>query len=265
MSEPFRLLRGTAPLLVSVPHDGRDVPEAIRRRFSEEARALPDTDWHVAQLYDFAPELGASMLVATQSRYVIDLNRPPDDASLYSGANNTALVPTTTFAQQAIYAPGDEPDERELSERRRVYWQPYHDALAGELERLRREHGAVVLFDAHSIRSRVPRFFEGTLPDLNLGSDGGRSAHSAIEQRALSVLRSAARYSSVLNGRFRGGYITRHHGNPEEGTHALQLELAQKNYMFEDPPYEYSPELAAPLREVLRELLSALIEQVKAL
>ena len=177
------LHRGTAPLLVSLPHDGTHVPPAIAARLTDAARAVPDTDWFVSRLYAFARELGASVLVPSHSRYVVDLNRPPDDVSLYPGQNTTGLCPATRFDGGPVYRDGAEPDAAEVGDRVRLYWQPYHDALRTELDRLRAAHGRVVLWEGHSIRSVVPFLFEGRLPRLNLGTAGGASCSPALQAR----------------------------------------------------------------------------------
>ena len=257
--EPFRLQRGSTPLLVSIPHCGTHVPAEIAGRLTPEARLLADTDWHVERLYDFAAGLGASVLAATHSRYVVDLNRPPDGAALYPGADNTELCPTTTFARQAIYLEDRLPDAAEIERRVETRWRPYHETLAAELGRLRAEHGIALLFDAHSIRSRVPRFFEGRLPDLNLGTVGGDSVDAGLATRLLGICEGAAGFSSVLNGRFTGGYITRAYGRPAEGVHAVQLEQSQITYMNEDPPFGYRPDLAAAVRPILEALLAEML------
>ena len=256
--QTYRYLPGKAPLLVTIPHAGCHVPEALLARFSAAAQALPDTDWHVDRLYEFVPELGAHCLIATHSRYVIDLNRPPDDTALYAGPT-TGLVPDTLFDGSPLYRVGAEPDNAEKSERLARYHRPFHERLKQVLADIRAEHGYALLFDAHSICSRVPRLFEGRLPDLNLGSNGGRSADAGLQRCAAAVCEAAAGYSSVLNGRFKGGYITRHYGNPARGIHALQLELAQCNYMDEAPPYRYVNARAARLQGVLRSLLATLL------
>lgn len=259
MPEPFRFQRGDTPLVVSVPHDGRDVPREIAERLTPEAQGLPDTDWHVSRLYDFAASLGASVLAATLSRYVVDVNRDPSGEVLYVGAENTEIVPTTTFDRAPIYRSGFAPDDAEVQSRIKRWFRPYHERLQLELERVRQRFGLVVLFDAHSIRSEVPRFFEGVLPDLNLGSARGRSCSAELRRRGFSVLERAEGFSTVCDGRFTGGYITRHYGDPAQGVHALQLELAQKNYMDEDSPYAYREDRAERLRPVLRRLLEELL------
>ncbi len=256
--QPYRYLPGKTPLLVTIPHAGCHVPDTLLGRFTPAARALPDTDWHVDRLYDFVPVLGVHCLIATHSRYVVDLNRPPDDAALYAGPT-TGLVPDTLFDGSPIYQPGAGPDHAERSERLARYHRPYHQRLQQVLADIRAEHGYALLFDAHSICSRVPRLFAGRLPDFNLGSYGGVSADPALQRRALAVCEAAVAYSSVLNGRFKGGYITRHYGDPASGIHALQLELAQCNYMDEAPPYRYLNARAERLRGVLRTLLTTLL------
>jgi N-formylglutamate deformylase len=255
----FRFIFGKSPLLVSVPHAGTHVPDAIAGRLSDRARGLPDTDWHVDRLYDFLGAIGATAISATHSRYVIDLNRAPDSRPLYAGASNTELCPTTTFAEEPIYRPGQAPDAAEIEDRRTRYWQPYHDRLNEALAEIRARHGVAVLWDAHSIRSEVPRFFAGRLPDLNIGTGGGTSAApelvAQVSGRAAAA--EALGYSHVVNGRFKGGYITRTYGRPAAGAHAIQLELSQITYMDEDPPYAFRADLAAQVRPVLRHMLEA--------
>jgi len=219
---------------------------------SQAARALPDTDWHLERLYDFLDQIGASVLVATHSRYVVDLNRPPDNASLYPGQDTTGIVPVDTFHKEPIYLPGGEPFEAEMHERIRTYWQPYHDKLAVELAALKARHGYVLLWDAHSIFSELPRFFQGRLPDLNLGTAEGKSCAAGLGEALLKVVEG---YSAVLNGRFKGGYITRRYGDPAHGVHAVQLELSEATYMDEARPYGYHANLARRLQPQLRTLL----------
>jgi N-formylglutamate deformylase len=257
--ETFRLYRGNAPLLVSLPHDGTRVPDDIAARLTPSARRVPDTDWHVSRLYGFAIELGASMIVPTYSRYVIDLNRPPDNASLYPGRNTTGLCPIVEFSGEPIYQAGEEPSNAEIADRIEAYWRPYHAALDAELTRIRAKHGRVVLWEGHSIRSVVPFLFDGTLADFNLGTAGGTSCSPALEARLSSLLARAAGRTHVVNGRFKGGYITRRYGEPAQHVEAVQLELAQKNYMDEDT-FAYREDLAAGTRPTLRALLEACIE-----
>ena len=258
--EPFHLTRGDVPLLVSVPHAGTHIPDAFSERMTEHGRAVPDTDWHVDRLYAFARELGASVLTATHSRFVIDLNRAPDGDVLYPGADNTELVPTTTFDRQPIYRANAGPDAADIAERLKTVWQPYHQVLRTELERLKTEHGYALLYDAHSIRSEVPRFFDGTLPDLNIGTGGGRSAEPALTIRLTLLCQDSHDYETAVNGRFKGGYITRHYGDPAGHVHAVQMELAQSTYMDESPPYAFDEAKA----ERLQPLLSAVLEKMIA-
>ncbi|MGJ7537792.1 MULTISPECIES: N-formylglutamate deformylase [Variovorax] len=257
---PFRFRQGTRPLLISMPHVGTHVPPALAARFTEEARHVPDTDWHLERLYDFADELGASVLVATHSRYVIDLNRPPDGASLYPGQSVTGLCPVDTFDDTPVYAnPGDLPGDAETAERRDAIWQPYHAKLAEELARIRAQHGVAALWDAHSIRSVLPRFFEGKLPDLNLGTGKGISCDPALAQTLLGIAESATGYTGVLNGRFTGGYITRNYGSPAQNVHAVQLEMTQSSYMQEKLPFDYLPEVAAGVQPHVRRMIEAVL------
>ena len=257
--EPFTFTPGRLPLLVSMPHPGTYVPDAIANRLTTEARTLPDTDWHLPRLYDFVAAMGPSVLIATHSRYVIDLNRAPDGTPLYPGASNSELCPTTQFSEAAIYLPGREPDEREIETRRRTVWEPYHRRLADELQRLRATHGIALLFDAHSIKSEVPRFFSGRLPDLNLGTADGASADPELASRLLAVCASNGGYTSVLDGRFKGGYITRHYGRPSAGIHAVQLEIAERIYMDEAPPFRFDEPLAKALRPLLRSFIATML------
>lgn len=254
MSEAYRFTPGTAPVLISVPHVGTDVPAAIAARFTAAAKALPDTDWHVDRLYDFAASLGIGMIAATQSRFVVDLNRDPSGQPLYPGADNTEVCPTSTFASEPIYADGQGPSGDEIADRVARYLRPYHERLAAELARLKERHGIAMLWDAHSIASEVPRFFAGRLPDLNLGTARGASADPALAEAVMTGFASSG-FSSILNGRFTGGYITRHYGRPQEGVHAIQLEMAQIVYMEERPPYRYRPDLAARVKPVLEAAL----------
>jgi N-formylglutamate deformylase len=256
---PYRYHEGSTPLLISMPHTGTFVPAEMLDRMTERARLLPDTDWHVDRLYEFADELDASLLITTHSRYVIDVNRPPDDSPLYPGADHTGLCPTTLFDRTAIYVPDGEPDAAEIERRTQSIWRPYHDRLLRALRQKVDRFGVALLYEAHTIPSRVPRFFQGRLPDLNLGTAKGRSASSGLEALLFEICRSAQGYTSVLNGRFTGGYITRHYGRPSENIHAVQLELAQCTYMGEKWPFRFEPALADRIRPVLRRLLQAML------
>ena len=261
----FLLNMGTSPLLVSMPHIGTDIPDELQGDYVPRALGVEDTDWHLARLYNCLPALGASVLRPRFSRYVIDLNRPPDDAPMYPGASNTELCPTRFFTGDELYREGRAPSPEERRRRREMYWQPYHDALEGELSRIKSEHGFVLLWDAHSIRSDIPWLFEGVLPDLNIGTADGASAHPAITQ---AVAGAAARYadvSHVVNGRFKGGYITRHYGNPSAPVHAVQLEMCQSLYMGEQAPYRYDSAVASGVQPVLRDMLTAALAACKGL
>lgn len=254
----WELHRGDSPLVIDVPHAGTHVPAGIAERMTDAARSVPDTDWHVEKLYAFAHDAGATLVCATHSRFVVDLNRDPAGVALYAGADNTELVPTRTFDNEPIWKPGVAPDAREVEARKREYFAPYHETLAAEVERIRARHGHAVLLDGHSIRAEVPRFFAGRLPDFNLGTADGASADAAVERLAAGVVAGDRAFTSIVNGRFKGGWITRHYGRPRSGVHALQLEMAQAAYMDEAPPYAWDPARAAPLEAVLRKLVAAL-------
>lgn len=259
--EPYRFKQGSLPLLVSMPHCGTYVPPEIAERMTEVARTVPDTDWHMPQLYDFLQDLDVSVLQATHSRYVIDLNRAPDNQALYAGANNTELCPLQTFALDEIYLEGRQPDTAEVEARRAEFWQPYHDCIRQELSVIKARHGFALLWDAHSIRSEVPRFFKGRLPDLNLGTADGKAAAPGLLDLLSAVARDAEQlgYTHAANGRFKGGYITRSHGDPANDVHAVQLELSQITYMDEDPPFTFREDLAAQVRPVLSGLVHAML------
>lgn len=256
----WQLARGDSPLIVNVPHAGRHVPDAIGLRMVPHARTLPDTDWHVDALYRFAPATGATFIVATHSRYVVDLNRDPSGAALYPGADNTELCATRTFANEPIYAASEAPAEREIAARRATYFDPYHAVIAAEVARVRARHGYAVLLDGHSIAAKVPRFFAGRLPDLNLGTSDGNSCAPSLQAHAANVLSDANGFTHVVNGRFKGGHITRRFGSPRTNVHALQLEMVQDCYMDESHPATFDPARAAPLASVLERLVIALSE-----
>jgi N-formylglutamate deformylase len=259
--DTFTLHRGTMPLLVSVPHDGTLVPDDIAARLTPEARRVPDTDWHLSTLYAFARAMGASMIVPRFSRYVVDLNRSEDDVSLYPGQNTTGLCPVVRFSGEPVYLPGQEPSEDEVRARVDTWWRPYHAALRDELDRLRAAHGRVVLWEGHSIKGDLPFLFEGRLPDLNLGTAGGASCSPALQARLEHVLSSQSRCGWVHNGRFKGGYITRHYGDPANGIDAVQLEISQRIYMDEDS-FAYDEARAGAAQQVIRELLEAASSRV---
>jgi len=265
----YTLHRGSSPLLISMPHIGTDIPVELQAAYEPRALEVEDTDWHLGRLYDFtqgvAPDLGASILMSQVSRYVIDLNRPPDDAPMYPGASNTELCPTRFFTGDGLYRPGYEPNAAERLRRRGLYWQPYHDALAAELARIKAIHGFALLWDAHSIRSHIPWLFEGTLPGLNIGTANGESAHPSIAQAVLDVCKANTQVSHVLNGRFKGGYITRHYGKPAQNIHAVQLEMCQNLYMQEAAPFDYDAQRAEATRPQLQAMLGAALSACCAL
>ncbi len=256
---PFVFHAGTRPLLISMPHVGTHIPPAMAARLSPEAREVHDTDWHLERLYAFAQDMGASILQATHSRYVVDLNRPPDGASLYPGQNVTGLCPVDSFDNTPLYADGGGPDEAEIEARREAVWRPYHHQLAAELARLKTQHGVAMLWDAHSIRSVLLRFFEGKLPDFNLGTADGASCDPALAESLLAIARSSPAFTAVLNGRFKGGHITRHYGQPAKRVHAIQLEMTQCAYMQEAMPFDYLPERAERVLPTLRAMLGGVL------
>lgn len=250
----FDLTRGASPLIVSIPHDGREIPDAIATRLTDEAKTLPDTDWHVRRLYSFLEGGDATVIAARLSRFVVDLNRPPDDEPLYPSRWGTSLVPTRSFHGYPLYR-GPPPTDDEIEERRARYWEPYHTALAEEIDRVVARHGFARLWDAHSIPGVVPSLFEGELPELNLGTADGRACRPEVADAVWAVASSAEGYRAVRDGRFKGGYITRHYGRPDAGIDALQLELVQRTYMHEGPPHAFDEGRANRVRPVLRAML----------
>ncbi|MBS1073980.1 N-formylglutamate deformylase [Gluconobacter sp. Dm-73] len=256
MTDIFSFVRGTMPVLVTLPHSGSHLAPGMERRMTERGRQLPDTDWYMEHLYAGALSKGLGVLRANHSRYVVDLNRGADDAALYPGRPSTGLVPALTFDGQPIYRAGQAPDESEIAERRETYWRPYHDAVAQELERLRQKWGWAVLWDGHSIKSTIPRLFEGALPDLNLGTNSGQSCGGELQTLLEKRLAANVGYSHVVNGRFKGGYTTRHYGQPEHGIHAIQLEIAQSTYLrSEEAPWPIDLEKAVRLSRMIDSLL----------
>lgn len=261
----FSLHRGSSPLMVSMPHIGTEIPAELHGRYVPRALDVEDADWHLQRLYDWLPALGASVIQPRFSRYVIDLNRPPDDAPMYPGASNTELCPTRFFDGSPLYREGQAPAADERQRRRREYWQPYHDALHAELERIRARHGHVLLWDAHSIRSVIPWLFEGVLPDLNIGTADGAAAHPSIGAAARAVAAAHGGFTHALNGRFKGGFITRHYGDPARDVHVVQLEMCQCTYMGEQAPYFYDEARARRVQPVVRAMMDAAIAACGAL
>ena len=260
----FQFKAGTLPFLVSMPHVGTAIPDDIAARLSPAALARPDTDWHLVELYDFLEAMGASTISARWSRYVIDLNRPPENTNLYPGMDTTGLCPVDTFGSAPLYQLGMEPDEAEVRARLERYWRPYHAQVRAELDRLLAIHGKVVLWDAHSIASVVPRFFEGRLPDLNFGTACGDSCDPGLEKAVVDVARAQDRFTVAVNGRFKGGYITRHFGQPANNVHAIQLEMCQYLYMDECAPFAYRPGHAHDVQGVLQQMMEAAVNWVRA-
>jgi N-formylglutamate deformylase len=256
MSDTYDLIHGRRPLLISLPHDGTEVPESIAGRLTPIAATLPDTDWHIGRLYAFAREMGASILRPRYSRYVVDLNRSADGTLLYPGQTETGLCPLITFDGLPVYRAGEEPTEEEIDARIESWWRPYHEALDGELNRLRHQHARVVLWEAHSIRGVLPQLFEGELPDFNVGTADGESCSRALEDSLRRVLGMQQQYSYVVNGRFKGGYITRHYGRPGAGIEAVQLELHQGIYL-DTETHAFDESRARRAQSVIRELLDA--------
>ena len=255
---PVETISGESPIILGLPHTGTYVPDEINARLNARGQALADTDWHVDQLYDGLLR-GASTVRATFHRYVIDANRDPGGMSLYPGQNTTGLVPETDFDGAPIW---DVPPERgEIEERLARYHTPYHTALAAEIARVRDIHGVAILYDCHSIRSKIPFLFDGALPDFNIGTNGGETCDRRIETAVAGICATAPGYTSVLNGRFKGGWTTRHYGNPKEGVHAIQMELAQSSYLSaEAPPWGYAEHRATPLRAILSTILKTLAD-----
>lgn len=253
--------QGNSPIVLGLPHTGTDVPSEIWDRLNDRGRVLADTDWNIDKLYS---DLGLDLTrVRTPvHRYVIDVNRGPEDASLYPGQNTTGLCPLTDFDGEPIYRDGAEPDAAEVARREEVYHAPYHKALADELARVRDKYGVAILYDCHSIRSVIPYLFDETLPDFNIGTFSSASCAPSVEKSVYTRCRAALDYSCVLNGRFKGGWTTRHYGQPTENIHAIQMELAQSTYMDEIAPWTYRPDKAERLRPILYRILNDLSELI---
>ncbi|MGB2741709.1 MAG: N-formylglutamate deformylase [Cognaticolwellia sp.] len=256
MPKSYTLIKGTVPLLISMPHNGEEIPADIAAIMTDKGHEVADTDWYLNRLYAFALALGASIIIPKYSRYVIDLNRDPDGVDLYPGANNTELCPTTAFDLSPLYQTGCTPTAEQVEKRVELYWQPYHQALASTMETIKAEFGQAVLLEAHSIRSHVPRFFEGQLPDFNFGNADGKSCAPELISAIAELDYSP--YTMVCNGRFKGGYITRAFGQPNKGFHAVQLELSQHTYMNEKT-MSYNESLALQVQPKLETLVKALI------
>ncbi len=247
---------GDGPIILGQPHGGTHVPDAIAARLNDTGRGLADTDWHITRLYDgLLPDV--TVVKSNIHRYVIDANRDPAGASLYPGQNTTTLVPLTDFDGRPIWNEGQNPSQEEIEARRQAYHAPYHDALAQELARVQARHGVAILFDCHSIRSNIPFLFDGELPVFNTGTNNGETCAAVIEQ-AVHGVAETSREPTVLNGRFKGGWTTRNYGHPDLGMHAIQMEIAQRAYMHETPPWDWSAGRAATIRPYLQNMLDAL-------
>lgn len=255
--EPTHIIRGEGPLILAIPHSGVRAPDSVKQGLNETGQLLADTDWHVDRLYE-GLHPNATIVRASFHRYVIDANRDPSGKSLYPGQNTTSLCPTTDFYGAPIYREACEPDDFEIERRRQTFHAPYHDALQAEIRRVHALNGIAIVYDCHSIRSQLPFLFEGVLPDFNIGTNQGVTCAPEFEQAVLQVCKSASDYKTVLNGRFKGGWTTRRYGQPADGVHAIQMELAQATYMDETPPWRYDADKAARLREHLRKILRAL-------
>lgn len=258
----YEFHRGTLPLLISVPHAGTFVPEHIAQRFTLAGSHLADTDWHVHKLYDFARGLGASMLVANYSRYVVDLNRASDSSALYVSNPTSPVCPTRTFDGEQIYVAGGEPNDAEIASRIEQYWQPYHQRLADELAQMREQHGYALLWDAHSIASEVPSLFTGVLPEFNFGTRDDASCPRAIAEQLLNLVTTDGKFGAVLNGRWKGGYITLHYGRPDDRVYAVQLELSRRVYMDEAAGTGWDPNRAQSAATLISRLLSHYLKAV---
>lgn len=262
MSPSFDFRAGKLPLLVSIPHAGTELYPEIRERLTDSARRLPDTDWFVDRLYDLPILREASLIAARSSRYVVDLNRPPTDESLYPGQSTTGLCPLIQFDGTPLYRSGAEPDSREIASRVCSFWQPYHDQIARELTRLRSQHQRVMIFDAHSIASQVPRLFSGVLPDFNFGTNHGATCSLSFQKTIeCFAAKQLGEYSHVINGRFVGGYITRHYGRPTANIEGLQLELSQATHL-DEARWKWDSALAERLQTVLTRMFATLLEEL---
>jgi formiminoglutamase len=262
---PVEIHQGSSPVILGMPHTGTEVPPEVWEGLNEEGRRLRDTDWHIHRLYD-GLLANATTVRATFHRYCVDANRDPTGKSLYPGQNTTGLIPLIDFDERPIWREGMEPGDEESAHRVEAYHRPYHEALGAEVARVKAEHGVVVLYDCHSIRSVAPYLFSGTLPDFNIGTNNGTTCAQELEAAATSVCAGAEGYSVILNGRFRGGWTTRHYGRPAENIHALQMELTQSSYLHsEAPPFAYDPGKAERVRLHLRALLKRLEERAYAM
>lgn len=260
MNSTYSLSKGNIGMLISMPHNGQQIPKSIADTMTDSAKKVADTDWYMDKLYDFASTMGIYTLAPKYSRYVIDLNRNPSGEALYSGADNTELCPTTAFDLSPLYLKNQQPTAQEIANRVEDYWQPYHQALIDTLAQLKQQYNKVVLLDAHSILSKVPRFFEGKLPDFNFGTADGSSCDMSLQKSVQQL--DLSPYTSVFNGRFKGGYITRAYGDPINNIHAIQLELSQHTYMDEPSEY-YNEQKAEQVKTQLKNFVQCLATYTK--
>ena len=253
--EFLEIKQGLSPLILCFPHTGPYIPDAINDTLNEQGREKADTDWHLHALYDgLAPE--ATSIRTCIHRYVIDCNRDPQGKSLYPGQNTTDLVPLTDFDGLPLHK--QVPTPSQINARLRDFHRPYHTAIETQIERVKAAHGFAIVYDCHSIRSNIPFLFEGTLPHFNIGTNEGKTCAPSIEKAVYTLCEKAQNYSVVLNGRFKGGWTTRHYGLPDTNVHAVQMEIAQRSYMIETTPWTYETNKAQSLRSHLKEILDEL-------
>lgn len=257
MDASFDYIKGKQPLMISMPHNSSIIPVELESRLTKDGKNAADTDWFIDRLYDFAQLLGVHIIKPTWSRLYIDLNRDPEGVELYPGSNSTELCPTTEFSGKPVYLPGKEPNPSEISQRLEIAWRPYHQCIKETLTKMVSEHGYAILFDAHSIRSRVPRFFDGQLPDFNFGNNSGKSCDRVLIDKLEGL--NYKNWTQVTNGRFKGGYITRHYGNPAQNIHSIQLELSQSTYMDEEY-MRWDESKAEQLKRQLQSIVQTLID-----
>lgn len=260
----YTLVQGMLPLLISVPHSSHELPPEVIGNYSDVGRSSKDSDWFTDLLYEsIAADLRGSMIIPRYSRYLIDLNRPANDEALYPGQVSTGLCPTLSFDGEPLYRLNAEPDGAERTRRTSIYWAPYHQAIVDEMERLKKIHGYVVLWEGHSIKSEVPRLFQGSLPDFNLGSNIGRACPSAVIQSAWNALTTRPQWTRILDGRFKGGYITRQYGIPDQSQYAIQLELSQTVYLRDEHQPSWDLDFAQPAIEAIKAMVSAAVDEAK--
>ena len=256
----FELTQGSSPLLISIPHDGGYIPTAILESMHEYAHNTPDRDLLISEVFNFHRPLNATRIKANVSRYVVDLNRSSENKPLYPGQSETELCPTTLFDDRPIYLENQQPNSAEIAQRIKHFWQPYHEAIQQQIERIKTQHGHCILIDAHSIAPQVPRFFSGRLPDINVGTNSGSSCSQSIESSIQASLEQHKKFTHVINGRFKGGYITRHYGDPANQIHAVQFEISQSTYLEDDKICQKASKLNALIQKILKQVKSSLLK-----